>query len=97
MGDIMSKKRRDELELIINDNDARRNGANKRKFHIKDLNNIQPITQTQKETFSAYNSNFNLFLYGSAGTGKTFLSMYLALRDILDKNTPYRRLIIVFI
>lgn len=67
----MGKKRnRKELELIVNDIDARNNGANRRKFHIKDLKYIQPITENQRRTFESYNSNFNLFLHGSAGTGK---------------------------
>lgn len=93
----MGKKRTrsSELQLVIDDHDARTNGANKKKFHIKDLYQITPITQQQKQTFYAYNSNFNLFLTGTAGTGKTFIGMYLGLRDVLDESTPYRKLIII--
>jgi len=91
----MSKKQRSELEVLINDKDARLNGANKKKFHVKDLNPVNPMTENQKKLFHSYNSNLNMFLYGSAGTGKTFLSLYLALRDVLDESTPYDRLIIV--
>jgi predicted ribonuclease YlaK len=34
-------------------------------------------------------------LNGSAGTGKTFIAMYLALEEILDKDTPYDKLVII--
>lgn len=93
----MGKKRTrsSELQIVINDHEARTNGANKKKFHTKDLYQIQPITEQQRQTFYAYNSNFNLFLTGSAGTGKTFLGMYLGLRDVLDESTPYRKLIVI--
>ena len=92
---MCKKKRRTALNVAESDNVAREFGANKKKFHVKDLNRVTPLTKTQREVVIAYNSNFNLFLHGSAGTGKTFLSMYLGLRDVLDESTPYKRLIIV--
>ena len=36
-----------------------------------------------------------MFLFGAAGTGKSFVTMYLALKDILDESTPYNKLYIV--
>lgn len=56
---------------------------------------ISPITATQSEVFNSYWSGKHLFLYGSAGTGKTYISLYLALKDLLDKRTPYQRVHIV--
>lgn len=44
---------------------------------------IEPLTQTQKQVFQAFNKN-NLILSGSAGTGKTFISTYLALQYIKE-------------
>jgi len=35
-----------------------------------DLTTIYPMTDNQKKTFDLYNSGKNLFLYGSAGSGK---------------------------
>lgn len=67
----------------------------KLKFHPKDLSNVCPLTENQKKMFMLYNSNMNLFLHGSAGTGKSFLSMFLALRDILEDGNDYERLIII--
>ena len=59
------------------------------------LQEIEPLTDSQAEVFKAYNQGFNLTLTGCAGTGKTMLSMYLALRDILQKRDEKTRLIIV--
>jgi predicted ribonuclease YlaK len=39
--------------------------------------------------FNAYKEKKNLFLYGAAGTGKTFVSLYLAFKDVLNPETPY--------
>ena len=50
---------------------------------------INPITDNQKRAFEAYNNNKNLFLYGAAGTGKTFLSLYNALQSVLDNSSQY--------
>jgi predicted ribonuclease YlaK len=89
------KRNRSELELVVDDQQARQEGANKKKFHPKDLHTVQPLTHNQSETFLAYNSGFNLNLSGSAGTGKTFLGMYLALREVLETSTPYDQLVII--
>jgi len=59
------------------------------------LKKIAPMTDTQSDVFDAYAENFNLFLYGCAGTGKTFISLYLALKEVLNPNTPYRKVYIV--
>lgn len=66
-----------------------------RKVRIDDLNTISPITERQKETFSEYRKDTNLFLHGIAGTGKTFLALALALEETLDPSTPYKKISIV--
>ncbi len=69
----------------------------RRKKPINDdfLIDIEPLTDNQKLLFDAYEKGQNLFAYGAAGTGKTFITMYLALRDVLDSTTPYEKLYIV--
>jgi predicted ribonuclease YlaK len=69
----------------------------RRKKPINDdfLIDIEPLTDNQKVLFDAYEKGQNLFAYGAAGTGKTFITMYLALRDVLDSTTPYEKLYIV--
>ena len=59
------------------------------------LLNIKPITPTQEKVFDDWTKDKNLFLYGCAGTGKSFLSIYLALKDVLSEKTPYDKLYIV--
>ena len=59
------------------------------------LNKIEPITDNQKILFDAYKEGKNIFAYGAAGTGKTFVALYLALRDVLDERTPYDKVYIV--
>lgn len=52
------------------------------------LKSIIPLTDTQKKIFNEFDQAKNLVLMGTAGTGKTFCSMYLALKSIIDnKNT----------
>jgi phosphate starvation-inducible PhoH-like protein len=48
------------------------------------LRSIIPITDTQEKAFSSYHSGKNMLLHGVAGTGKTFVSVYLALKEILE-------------
>jgi phosphate starvation-inducible protein PhoH len=59
------------------------------------LQDIEPLTYTQGQVFESYNMGNNLLLHGCAGTGKTFLSSYLAIRDVLQKVDGKRQVIIV--
>jgi phosphate starvation-inducible PhoH-like protein/PhoH-like ATPase len=56
---------------------------------------IKPKTDNQKLSFEAYESGANLVMAGSAGTGKTFLSIYFALINVLNPSTPYEKVVIV--
>jgi phosphate starvation-inducible protein PhoH len=60
-----------------------------------DLHTIKPLTENQQKTFDAYSENYNLILHGYAGTGKTYISLYLALKELLTPNSPYDKIIIV--
>jgi len=59
------------------------------------LDEIQPLTQNQKITFKAYNEGKHLMLHGIAGTGKTFISLYLALEELLQADSQYKKIYIV--
>ena len=59
------------------------------------LLNVEPLTDNQRIMFEEYGKGQNIFAYGAAGTGKTFLALYLALRDVLDENTPYEKVYVV--
>ena len=60
-----------------------------------DLVKIEPVTDNQKLVFESYNKGKNQFLYGCAGTGKTFITLYLAMQEVLRNDTPYDRVVMV--
>jgi phosphate starvation-inducible PhoH-like protein len=68
---------------------------NSMKFKLDDLPEVEPVTAHQEEAFKYWGDGCNIVLSGSAGTGKTFLALYLGLEEVLDKDTPYDQLIIV--
>jgi phosphate starvation-inducible protein PhoH len=59
------------------------------------LKRIEPLTENQKLSFEAYNQNKNLMLHGIAGTGKSFISLYLALNQVLSESTQFKKIVIV--
>ena len=59
------------------------------------LTQIKPLTPSQERVFDAFSKQKNLYLYGAAGTGKTFIGMYLALQEILNEQSSYDKLYIV--
>ena len=56
---------------------------------------VKPITDTQKVVFETWKKEKNQFLFGAAGTGKTFVSLYLALNDIFNLKTKYDKVVLV--
>ena len=71
--------------------------AMKRKppINLEHLRVIEPLTPSQEDVFDAFKNGQNLVLHGSAGTGKTFISLYLALQAVLEPTSPYDRVYIV--
>lgn len=59
------------------------------------LNRIVPLTENQRIAFGGYEDDDNLMMHGIAGTGKSFLGVYFALREILSGISNKRKLIIV--
>jgi len=59
------------------------------------LIDIQPLTDNQKRLFDSYKEGKHLVAYGAAGTGKTFVTLFNALKDVLNDRTPYERIYIV--
>ncbi|SVA53406.1 uncharacterized protein METZ01_LOCUS106260 [marine metagenome] len=56
---------------------------------------IKHITDNQKVVFDTWKKGKNQFLFGAAGTGKTFVSLYLALKDVLDLKTKFDKVVLV--
>lgn len=60
-----------------------------------DLQQISPLTENQALFFENYDTDKSQILLGSSGTGKTFLSLYKAFKEIRDTRSPYNRIVIV--
>ena len=71
--------------------------AKKQKLEIGSSNliSIKPITDNQKIVFDTWKKKQNQFLFGCAGTGKTFISLYLALQDVMNLQTKYDKVVLV--
>ena len=67
----------------------------KKPINSEMMVDIKPLTPSQEKVFDYWNDNKNLFMYGAAGTGKTFVALYLALNEVLKNDSPYEKVYIV--
>lgn len=88
-GDIESL----EMSLILNGK-AMEEDRQRKKWSIHDLNPIKPLTPMQEDLFHAFFNGKNICAHGSAGTGKTFLALYLALSEVLEKRNQTHIIIV---
>ena len=77
----------------------RQQGKEQPNFQEKlnfNLRHFDPLTQNQRYTFESFKNDKNLMLHGIAGTGKSFMAMYLSLKQILnDPECVYKKVVIV--
>ena len=66
----------------------------KAKARYEDLFEFEQQTTNQDTAWNAWDEGDNLVLAGSAGTGKTFVALYLALESVLERETPDDKCII---
>lgn len=57
--------------------------------------NIVPKSENQREAFDAYKEGYNLLLHGVAGTGKTFIALNLALESLGERDSVYKKIVII--
>jgi predicted ribonuclease YlaK len=67
----------------------------KKPINLDYTRKIEPLTENQEKFFEEYKKDQNLVAYGCAGTGKTFITLYNALLNVLDPSTPYDKIYIV--
>ena len=67
----------------------------KKPINLDYIKKIEPLTDNQQVFFDSYKEDKNLVAYGCAGTGKTFITLYNALMDVLDPKSPYEKIYIV--
>lgn len=99
----MSKKRqsrrKDEIKFLgkalSHNGTAKQNGPKQKTWSKHDLKTIKPLTPSQEDFFHAFHNSDHICAYGTAGTGKTFLTFYLSLVEILNPKTPQNHIIVV--
>jgi phosphate starvation-inducible protein PhoH len=83
-----------QLEVISNNQKAIQEGPKKKRWSSHDLRRIKPLTATQEDMFQAWFEGDHLCAHGYAGTGKTFLALYLGLYELLERKDQQRIIII---
>ena len=63
--------------------------AKAKDIRLENMVQIKAVTDNQKRAFEEYKKGQNLFMFGAAGTGKTFVSLFLAMQEVLRNETPY--------
>ena len=81
------------LALTLNGK-AMEEGPKRKHWTGHDIKPIKPLTSTQEEMFHAWFNGFNLCAHGSAGTGKTFLALFLALHSVLERRDQNRIIVV---
>ena len=67
----------------------------KKPINLDLMRTVEPLTDNQELLFKSYKKDQNIVAYGAAGTGKTFITLYNALKDVLDEKSPYEKIYIV--
>jgi len=91
----MPRKKKTDGEQPIGVGLTTRQAKRKKPINTNYLLDIEPITDNQKKLFDFYNEGKHIVAYGTAGTGKTFISLYNALNEVLNDKTPYERIYLV--
>ena len=97
----MSTKRAAKLAIVHDTENpkstsSRAQQSNALRLKIDHLKTFAPLTDNQKLFYDAYKrGDYFMALHGVAGTGKTFIAVYKALEEVLDKSNPFNKIIIV--
>jgi predicted ribonuclease YlaK len=85
----LSRSQRKKLKRENNTNKI--GEKNKQNLSLKRIN---PITNNQEYIFKHYNEDKNILIHGLPGTGKTFISLYLALNEVMNLYN-FKKVVIV--
>lgn len=81
-------------QALVMNGGAVREGPRRKAWTKHDLHVIRPLTPAQEEMFHAFFNGKNICAHGSAGTGKSFVALYLALSELLGRQS-FEKIIIV--
>ena len=91
----MARKRRTKEDQTVGVGMTAKQRRRKKPINADLMREIEPLTDNQENLYRCYKNNQNIVAYGAAGTGKTFITLYNALADVLDHTTPYEKIYIV--
>lgn len=86
---------RKKQEIAVPFGMSNRQMKRKKPINLDYIRTIEPLTENQEKLFETYKLDQNIVAYGAAGTGKTFITLYNALLDVLDQKSPYEKIYIV--
>jgi phosphate starvation-inducible protein PhoH len=94
-----SNKNKNQIEFLKKslDNNATafHDGPRVKKWTQHDLRSIRPLTENQAILFDSFYEDKNIVAYGSAGTGKSYISLWLAMQEIFSDRPKQNRIIIL--
>lgn len=91
-----TERENEHLRHITNNNQsAITSGQQKKKWTLQDINEIKMLTDAQQEMARCYYQGSHVCGYGEAGTGKTFVAVYLGISDVINKNAIVDKLVII--
>lgn len=98
---LHQQKRQTKRQKRISNQDGtgetqpRRGEQNQQNKMITMKDDINPMTKNQEIAFDYWDDGYNIMLHGIAGTGKTFLGMYFAIKEVLKADSPYKKVYII--
>jgi len=70
--------------------------SNSLRIKLDHLKTFEALTNNQQKFFDAYKrGDYFLGLLGSPGVGKTFLALYRAIEEVLDRTNPFEHVVVV--
>lgn len=70
--------------------------SNGLKIKLDHLRTFEPLSENQSRFFEMYRGGgYFIGLFGSPGVGKTFLAMYRAIEEVLQKDNPFKQVVVV--
>ena len=95
MASRKSNAKRDDV-IEFEDYRASGNTSNCLKLKLDHLKTFQPLTENQEKFFELYRGGaYCIGLFGSPGVGKTFLSLYRAIEEVLDRSNSFKQVVVV--
>jgi len=91
----MARRKRGNINQSIEVDLTAKQMKRKKPLSSDYLIDIDPLTDNQKKLFESYSDGKHIVAYGCAGTGKTFITLYNALQDVLNEQSPYERIYLV--